>query len=151
MVRSVTTSAILCKLLPLEYFIIYCTKMCQHLMFRLSRSLFFQLINRAFIHGDSFVTIDGSVVSNAVFLSQQLQSWLCLLQNEFGPQFVAAATATAKFQPSLKWNAEAIQNQLSALTKKSDKLICLIINVHLTSCFPLQSFVFIDWHRLAIM
>ena len=121
-------------------------------MLRLSCSHCLQLIERALIHGDSSFTIDGIVISNATFLSQQLQTWLSLLHDEFGSQFIAAATATCRFQPSLKWNQELIENKLSSLKYKSAKhsFFFSILAPLLTSCFSLQNNIIFDWYRLGI-
>jgi hypothetical protein len=80
-----------------------------------------QLIQRALIHGDSSFAIDGHVVSNSMFLSQQLQGWLRLLHDEYWTQYIAAATATDRFQPSLGWKREFLEDHLSKWKEGSAK------------------------------
>jgi len=77
-----------------------------------SKHLLSCLFKRALIHGDSSLTIDGSVVSNAKFFSQQLQIWSRLC-DEFWASFVAASTATGRLHPSLKWTHDSINNLMS--------------------------------------
>ena len=76
-----------------------------------------QFFERALIHGESSLTIDGSVVPNAVFFSQQLDAW-STLQDEFHAKFIAAAAATAKNQSALKWNRESIDGLWYSLAKE---------------------------------
>jgi hypothetical protein len=77
-----------------------------------------QLFGRAASHGHSSVTIADSVVSNAVFFSQQLDAWSHMLNDEFIPKFISAAAATVKFQPSLKWTRNDIDNRLASIKKE---------------------------------
>jgi hypothetical protein len=54
-----------------------------------------QFLQRSLLHGESFLTVDGSVIQNAVFFSQQLDAWSLLL-NEFKPKFIASAAVAVK-------------------------------------------------------
>ena len=76
-----------------------------------------QFLQRALSHGQASLTIDGSVLPNAVFFSQQLEAW-GMLQDEFQTKFIAAAAAMAKYHHSLKWNQQSIDGLWSSLTKE---------------------------------
>jgi hypothetical protein len=76
-----------------------------------------QFLQRALSHGESSLTIDGSILPNAVFFSQQLEAW-GILQDEFQTKFIAAAAAMAKLHPLLKWNQQSIDGLWSSLKKE---------------------------------
>jgi hypothetical protein len=82
-----------------------------------------QLLKRALIHGDSTFTVDGCIVSNSMFLSQQLQAWLRLLTDEYWHQYVSAATAIRKFHPSLNLKRETIEAKLFSIKRRSAKIL----------------------------
>jgi hypothetical protein len=52
-------------------------------------------LQRSLVHGGSSVTVNGSVIQNAVFFSQQLEAW-STLQEEFEPKFMASAAVAVK-------------------------------------------------------
>jgi hypothetical protein len=54
--------------------------------------LYAQLLERALVHGGSSLETNGSVVTNAVFFSQQLELW-STQQDELCPKYMAAAAA----------------------------------------------------------
>jgi hypothetical protein len=54
-----------------------------------------QFLNRAIVHGGSSLTVNASRISNFDFFSQQLEAW-STLQDEFEPNFMAAAAATPR-------------------------------------------------------
>jgi hypothetical protein len=67
-----------------------------------------------------------------MFLSQQLQAWLRLLNDEYWTNYKSAAAATDKFQPSLSWKRETIEDQLLFTKTRSLKLMrsSFVLRIH---------------------